>query len=247
MKKFLIFLLCFAISACCNFSVVAPTPSPTYTKLPTHTATAPATLTPPPSAATLENYFGNSSCSVPCWKGITPGINTSTEALQMLYDSPLVLKNSIQTEETKTGFGNAHWHWEIGDKQPKLAGNMEWSDGIVRWVNLGAYPIVSIGEVINRYGTPEKIEVFDCTDVYAGDWFCANLYYAKRGFEIVMSWSSSEFENGIQITPSDPVNFIWLFESSTIVEWLSSMGLDPYHRDLRDWKGFGDLLKLYVH
>jgi len=203
----------------------------------------------PPSAEELENFFGDASCSWPCWQGITPSITSSVDALQRLNDSSLVLKDSIQSEESRTGFGKTNWNWEISDNQRTLGGNMEWRDGMVREIGLTAYPIIiSIGEAINRFGPPEKISVIDCSEIMEGEhrYWCGTLYYVKSGFEIHVEWEGSWSENDVQIMPSDPIGFVVLYEPSTIEERFSSLGLDPQNRDLRDWKGYGNLYELYV-
>jgi len=238
-KSLLLILTMLVIVGCASQAPSTVPPISTWTPSPTF---------PPLFVATLENLFGNSSCSLPCWQGITPGITTSTEALQRLNDSPLVLKDSIQSEESKTGLGNAHWRWKIDDKRPEEKGNIVWANEIVLRMELTAYPNVSVGETINRFGSPEKIDVIDCTDVPEGEhrYWCATLYYAQSGFEIHIGWEGSWIGNDVQITPSDPIEFIRVFKPSTIEEWLSSLGLDSRHRDLRDWKGYGNLLDLYV-
>lgn len=205
----------------------------------------PSPTVPSPSAVELENFFGNASCSWPCWQGITPGVTTSSEALQRLNNSSLVLKNTIQAEEPKTGFGKVEWHWKIGDKQPILGGDIEWRDGFVWKIALTAYYIISLGEMINKFGPPEKVEVINCTEIVEGpQYWCATLYYARNGFEIHVNWNRNE--NGMQIMPSDPIDFVLLFKPSTIEEWLSSWGFDPQNHDLRDWKGYGNFYNLYV-
>lgn len=143
------------------------------------------------------------------------------------------------------------WRWKIEDKQPDEKGNMVWADGIVRMMELTTYPNISIGEVINKFGPPEKIDAIDCTDVpEAGhQYWCITLYYAKNGLEIHFTCEGAWDENDMditQITQSDPIEFIRLFEPTTIEKWLLSIGLDPQHLDLRDWKGYGNLLELYV-
>jgi hypothetical protein len=213
---------------------------------------APPTWTPAPtsspsSTATLEKYFGNSSCSLPCWQGIMPGVTTSTQALQRLKDSPLIFNNSIQSEGSMTGSGKTTWRWKPDDKMPEVKGNFEWVNGIVHLMKLTTYNIISIGEIISRFGPPEKISVIDCTEVVEGpQWWCATLYYVKIGFEIHNSWSRSGNEKVIQITSTDITEFIMLFEPSTIEERVSSQGLDSHYLNLQDWKGYGNLLDLYV-
>lgn len=210
-------------------------------------AVALAPTTPPPSEAELENYFGDDSCSWPCWQGITPGVTTSNDALQLIQNSSLVSQSTVQTESSKKGFGTAHWEWKIGDEQPPMWGDMEGQDGIVRTIELGAYPTFSIGEVINKFGSPDKIDVIDCTDFPEQKYryFCGTMYYTKRGFNINITWEVSWNDNDKEITPYDPISFVVLLQPSTIEEWVAYYGGDPQTLNLQDWKGYGNLYELY--
>lgn len=202
---------------------------------------------PPPSEAELENYFGDASCSWPCWQGITPGVTTSDDALQLLQTSPLVSQPTVRSESSKTGFGITYWDWKIGDEQPMLTDNMVWRNGIVHTISLAAFPTFSLGEAIDRFGPPDKIDVIDCTEVPEGKYryLCGTLYYTKSGFEIHIDWQVTWNDMGIQITPSDPISFVFLFKPSTIEEWVASYGGDPQTLNLQGWKGYGNLYDLY--
>lgn len=201
----------------------------------------------PVTPSELENFFGDSSCSWPCWQGITPGVTAGDDALQLLQNSALVSQSTVQTESSKTGFGTAHWEWKIGPQQPTLSGDMEWRDGIVRNIGLGAYPIFSLGEIIDRFGPPEKVDVIDCTEIPEGKYryLCGTLYYTKSGFEIHIDWQVSWNDKNIQITPSNPIDFVVLLRPSTIEEWVTSYGGDPQKLNLQEWKGYGNLYDLY--
>lgn len=254
-NKITIFVLAvFTASISILLEVVACTtqPKPTQSASPLLTQAPPTMFTALPtptrlslSDAELKNFFGDGSCSWPCWQGITPGTTSDTEAIQRLNDSPLVLKDSIHVEEPRTGFGDAKWYWKINDKQT-LEGNMEWRNEIVLYISLTAHH-VSIGEIINKFGPPEKINVDNCALIVEGPQrWCTTLYYAKNGFEIHYNRDSSGFGDDIQIMPSDLIDFVSLFKPSTIEDWLLSMGFD-LHLDLRDWKGYGSLLDLYYY
>lgn len=210
-------------------------PSPTETPL--------STL----SAIELENIFGNSSCSWPCWQGITPGITTSTEALQKINDSPLVIVNSIQVEGSMTDQGKAFWQWKLShNEESVVSGMMKWKDGTILWINLNTDSIVPIGVIMNGFGEPQKIEVIDCTEIIEGpQWWCTTLYYATDGFEIDIEWERLGNED-VSITSNYPIKSVYLFEPSTIEDWLLSWGLNPTNRDFQDWKGYGNLLELYL-
>ena len=226
---------------------------PSLTATPSVTLSIP-TLEPSPtatprarlSAIELENYFGNSSCSWPCWQGIIPGSTTGTEALETINQSPLVLENSIKVEGPTTGSGTATWDWKMSDQQPILGGVMEWRDGTIISVDLATYLSISIGQIMQRLGPPEKIHVIDCTEVVEGPQrLCAVLLYAARGFSVHISWERSGDGKEVPITPDDPISGVLMFEPSTIEEWVLSWGGDPQTFALQEWKGYGDLLELY--
>ena len=234
MKKLSWLLLILTLVACGPAGVVTPTVTPSPSSVPVL-----------PSASAFEIFFGNDSCSWPCWQGITPGVTTSDDAIQLLQVSSVASKSSIQSEESRPGIGYARWYWEIGNNQ--YDGYIEWRDGIVSRIDLFPYPKFSIGEIVSRFGTPEKVSVFDCemTPEQPREW-CADFYYVKRGFEIRLKWKMPEYADDIQLSPSDPIRSVYLLGSSTIEDWLSYLGSEPDPIDLRDWKGYGNLLELYV-
>ncbi len=205
-----------------------------------------STMPAPPSASAFEIFFGDASCSWPCWQGITPGVTKSSDALRLLQVSPVVSKSTVQSEEPRPGIGDARWYWEIGYNQ--YDGYMEWQDGIVRVIMLADYSKISIEETISRFGPPERVAVTDCSPIVeAPQQWCASLYYVKEGFEINLKWEMPEYADDIQLSPSDPIRGVYLFEPSTIEDWLSYWGFyDLQDIDLRDWKGYGNLLELYV-
>ena len=205
-----------------------------------------ATPTVSPTISAFDVFFGDASCSWPCWQGITPGVTKSSDALQLLQASPVVSKSTVQSKEFSPGIGTARWYWEIGNNQ--YDGYMEWQYGIVRVIMLTAYPKLTIGEMINKFGSPEKIFVDDCSQIVeAPPLLCASLYYATEGFEINLKWETPENGDDIQFSPSDPIRGVYLFEPSTIEDWLSYWGFNyPQITELKDWKGYGNLLELYV-
>jgi hypothetical protein len=73
------------------------------------------------------------------------------------------------------------------------------------------------------------------------------LYYTERGFEIEINRQSSGFGDEIQLMPADPIDWVWLFKPTTIKDRSLSLGLGFHESDLRDWKGYGNLLDLYYY
>jgi len=238
MKRLIRLLLVLTLVACDPGGNEKPTISP----VPSFTLEPSPTVSP---ASEFEIFFGDASCSWPCWQGITPGITTSSDALQLLQASPVVLEPTIQSEEIKPGFGTARWSWQMGNNQ--FDGEMSWQYGIVSSIDLAPYPTLSIGEIVSRFGSPEKVSVFDCSSTPEGlQVWCANFYYIKRGFEIRLRWNNPEHMNDIQLSPSDPVRFVYLLGSSAMEDLLLYLGSGGDQVIIRDWKGYGNLLDLYV-
>jgi hypothetical protein len=226
--------------------------SPTHIPrvLPTASKIPPTPTDSPLSAAALENFFGDSSCSWPCWQGVIPSATTSNEALQKLHNSPLVYKKSLQVEEFKMGVGSASWSWQLEGTQSGI-GKIEWRDGMAFEVILDTYSYhheIPLEEVVNRFGPPEKFSFMNCTEVIEGpqSW-CGTLHYAKIGFEVHLEWADTEPED-LLITPADPVTFVALFKPSSIKDHLESLfGVGILEGiNLQDWKGYGKLFELYV-
>jgi hypothetical protein len=196
-----------------------------------------------------EIFAGNASCSWPCWQGITPGVTTSDDALQLLQTSPVVSKFTIQSKEYSSGIGTASWFWEVGNDH--YTGTMDWRDGIVLEIMLDAdpYPKFTIRELIDKFGPPEKNFVEDCTFIPdAPTQWCASLFFAKKGFQVELEWDGSENADYVEFSPYDPVGSVYLFEPSTVEDRLLYWRLGYFQiTDLRDWKGYGNLLELYYY
>jgi hypothetical protein len=231
----------FVLVACTPAANVTPTvsPAPSFTSTPSPVS---------PTISAFDVFFGDASCTWPCWQGITPGVTTSSDALQLLQASPVVSKSTVQSYEQRPGKGYARWKWKIGKNQQVLDASMQWQDGIV--LNISLYPrIVSIGDIIDRFGPPEKVSLIDCASPPEQSVErCAGFYYIKRGFEIILTWKMPENADDIQISPSDPINSVYLSEPSALEDWISYSDSvsDSGISDLRDWKGYGNLLELYV-
>lgn len=227
--------------------LAAPNSKPYSTQVPSK---VPTLAFEPFSAAAVNNFFGDISCTWPCWQGITPGLTTSTEAIQKLNASPLVIPLSHQVDRLNMEWDSKSWYWKL-DKEQSISVRVSWKDSVVDSVYLETYPNLHempLEKVINRFGPPEKFVFKVCPgDFYVRIPLCATLYYPKRGFEIDLSWLETNLENA-QITPSDPIHNVLLFKPSTIEERLAAqiqiIG-DIQEADLQDWKGYGNFIELY--
>jgi hypothetical protein len=183
--------------------------------------------------------LGASSCSLPCWQGITPGITTSNDALQILQKSTLIAKKSVTSSNPQDDFGGATWKWRTEDSQ--LDARLWWRDGVIREVILPTSDIVT-DEIINRFGVPEMVYVIPIGTPEDWEWG-VTLYYPANGFQVQIN---GLFGLGASLKPSDMVTFITLFEPSTINERILFEGFDYAGLNPQlDWKGYGSISELY--
>lgn len=205
----------------------------------------------PFSATAVNNFFGDLSCTWPCWQGITPGLTTSREAIQKLNVSPRVIELPPlmdQVDKLNMEWDTKGWDWKLDNGQ-SISVHVSWKDWVVDSISLSIYPNLHempLEKVINRFGPPEKFIFKVCpVDFSVLIPMCATLYYPKRGFEINLFWLEKNLEDA-QIAPSDRIDNVLFFKPSTIQERLADQIIDDIQEaDLHDWKGYGNFIKLY--
>lgn len=225
----------FALAGCAIYQAQIE-PSPFPTRLPPQTPSAAV------AAAIKDSVFGNPSCALPCWNGITPGITTRSDALKILRDSPFIQETSLQSRNLVADSGAVIWDWKASHNFEEGYQGLSWNAGIVDDITLFP-PNISVEEMINRYGPPEKVGIANIgtpEDVENA----ISLYYAYRGFEIQVN--DIYGYRDAQLKPSDLITYVSLFEPKTIEEYLSSLGWqDVSNLNLPDWRGYGNLDDVY--
>jgi len=197
-------------------------------------------------SASIKNSLlvGNNTCVLPCWQGITPGLTTISDALQALENSPLICKNSLQFDEPSSSSGRAFWNWKDsvaspGDDYPVL----KWEGGIVIRITLFLGTNVSVEEIIAKFGVPEQVSASDLGLPEAVEWG-VTLYYPSTGFAAqIISLSGPDEE---ELNPSDVITYIVLLAPSPIEEMIPSLGRNIENTQIYDWKGYGNVVDLYV-
>jgi len=167
-----------------------------------------------------------------------PGVTTSSEALQILQNSSLVANASIRSSNPLDDSGGANWKWRLGGSQ--LEARLWWRDGIIREVILPTSSI-SVDEIINRYGFPEKVIAIPIGIPENWEWG-VTFYYSTKGFQVQIN---GLFGFNALLKSSATVSFITLFESSTVEERISFEGYHITDLNLQDWKGYGSIPDLY--
>lgn len=186
-------------------------------------------------------------CAAPCWQGIVPGTTTSSQALEILEDSPYVKQSSIRAG-SRNGSGRATWYYSI----PGFYGEneMTWEDGIVQDIGLSIAYELTLSEVVDKFGPPEALVADWCPLQQAC--FVVSLYYPRVGMAI---GCSVDLGNP-QIEPTTRVHsvsfyvpmsveeryaYVYRHRNSQTVEQI----LAHLRTIVRPWRGYGDLFEIY--
>ncbi len=218
-QKFFYFLIVFFLVACARMSTPAPHP-----------------------ASDLLNFL-QSSCSAPCWNGITPGKTTKSEFLQIISSLPLLQ--------------DMGWEWadengpltEFLPDTPNMGGVtgngkstliVDVKDSIVADISFSPESIQSgptLEDMVKLYGNPAKIlgvsllDSCDCTYLY--------LIYPEKGLILT---AFSDDVGPIRVLPQLFISEVVFFDPA---EWKSSPGsivLGGVHCEIQgevpSWQGY---------
>lgn len=186
-------------------------------------------------------------CAAPCWQGIIPGETSRTQALRLLKESPYVLQDSLR-EAGNSESGGVIWQWRTSGR--RVEPGVSWQNDVVQTIILGLTHDLTVGQIIDKFGPPEALEVV--TGGIPEHWYwIIILHYPHNGIE----FQAYTVEYSNTLTPSTKVEVIHLFVPTSLEERVANKyGQDiPDSQSLvshvlnlmRPWKGYGDLFELY--
>lgn len=115
-------------------------------------------------------------CQAPCWRGITPGVTTWSDALTILEDAPDLENPETQTVENSPVLG-AQWKSVGGDPCCQMVSE----DGkVVSSLFLQLAPNQTMGQLIEAQGEPAYVLGTPGTD----DQAILNLFYPDKGMVV---------------------------------------------------------------
>ncbi len=186
-------------------------------------------------------------CAAPCWQGIVPGQTTVDEAFDILTElgyrpQRCEVGNCIawtSTTTSETMFGRA----------ANLASASRTVDP-VSFVSMGLESEISLGEVLDKYGPPDKYQAYETTFTLLAGGHARGvmlvLYYVQRGF-ILEAWMLVSEPSGKTVTADADVTLDWVhYFPPTTTERLSD-GIPQLKRRFRwdgplhDWQGLGPI------
>jgi len=200
-----------------------------------------------------------SSCSAPCWNGITPGKTTKSELIKIIPSLPFYEDSAIGwTNENGQVTQNAP---DIPSSTAGILIGKDWA-GISVYVKDSVVSAVSISSILNKshefndldltldgviklYGEPSYI----LKGGACPDFKCQNLYlvYSEQGMIFVIESGDLVSENGvfpssIQVLPELPVREVVYFDPSQIKNFPVSIYIGNIHCEIEDeiprWQGY---------
>jgi hypothetical protein len=194
----------------------------------TRTALQPIpTLTPTPPPLKSDAYLHDNSlisqdsCGPLCFRGITINETTYFDAVTKIKADPLFSNVQIQYNPLQ-----AAWSTKDGVGCCQLTSDQ--TTGLVNYIVVRTAPIMSLGDVIAKYGEPPYTSV--STDDYSPDEVALGLVYPKTGNVIwIMPGNVNSNVTAsspvVMVSYFDPRSFDGLLVTATLEGWL---GYKPY-------------------
>lgn len=201
-------------------------------------------------------------CKLPCWEGMTPGVTSLSEAVELLQASPVVEASTVTVDERGelVPGSEATIYWRTKGNPPAddewltiTEGNLAiMRNGIVDSIQLLVDPsscYSTVGQVVEQYGVPEKMLFAPRGAVPHEVWHTLDLYYFGQGLAFV-AHADRPPQRG------QPVGVVYAFApTSSWVDLLvgprrymfqrlitaeDGLHLVEWHTSLENWQGFAD-------
>ncbi|NWJ48762.1 MAG: hypothetical protein HXX08_23125 [Chloroflexi bacterium] len=239
----LLFGLSLLLGACGEAATLYP-PTPTIpATTPTFTIQVPVPPKPKPAPGWEFRWLQDTSCTLPCYEGITPGKTSAEEAMTLLQQNPLVSAVSIGYFEGDA-YGFIAWDWV--DAKKRADGSIG-TGGYIQYDATKptrtiysispALPQVPLKEVIKRYGYPTHvIAPFSWEDAGRSLYYYLYLIYQPQGLILYNKYYTKE----------PPINEDISFGKLSIVnpDYISSQqklyGFPADPSFIVPWEGFKD-------
>lgn len=184
-------------------------------------------------------------CEPPCWQGLMAGVSTDGDIERFLMSSGLVNGNSVYrgslSRGAKTVGVSIQWLSSANVQGAHARNSFHIEDAILQDMTIYLDAQVSLAELIERYGPPDKYVA-----VLSGIHFTVvgvSLFYPERGFTARVEVPVREASLG----PDTKVSSIWYFKAAPLQRFLE-LGRDTGHfsssvqpEALSDWEGYGPI------
>jgi hypothetical protein len=183
---------------------------------------------PPPLVS--DRYLNDSSlitgnpCSAPCFQDITVGKTTFADALTLIRNNALF--KDVQSQDNPP---QAAWNAANGEQCCQMTANAQ--TGIVDALLIRVAPVMTVGEVIAKYGEPPYVSVLP--QDYSETETALGLIYPEQGNVLwVMpgnAQSTLEATDPVVIVLYlNPAEFDRLLETAQLNGWLGYVSVAEY-------------------
>jgi len=172
----------------------------------------------------------DSTCSLPCWKGLIPGKSTSQDVLTTLPRLPFVKEESMHSDKVSIdrinlSYTNIWWASSIPDVEYRGGEIRVDRDDIVSHIRVDLNYETTLEDVTKTLGEPD--EVFSALNSRIPNYcYGTSLVWTKLGIRI----DSIQVPYKESITSNTPIEDVFFFE----------LGSDEVLQadDIQAWKGF---------
>lgn len=179
-------------------------------------------------------------CAAPCWQGIVPSQTTEDEAIRILENNPFVSRRHLGCQRTEPRETICSWlgkYWRAG------ASKLYARDGVVSLMYLTPEINLTLGQVVTKYGPPEK--VYTAIGGIEKLVYCFHLYYPSKGLHFISLTPIDPGEQKAPVTEHWTVNSMEYFAPTSLEGYLEVAIPDIPEsraralREVEDWQGFG--------
>lgn len=180
------------------------------------------------NARLVENILTDSPYAPPCWQGITPGDVVDRRAIiRQLRRTP-----GIGTVWESTGRA-VDWHW---GRWPGYNHMYIERDGTVYNISLSVDFVLTVEEVIAKYGLPDAVNVV-VAGVPEDQYGAMSLFYPRYGIDCHVKVLP---DYAPVLRPDSVIYEVnYTVPASSIEAWLGEGATDAMH--LQPWPGYGEL------
>jgi hypothetical protein len=198
------------------------------------------TSTPQPLSAWTKKWLTHPSCQPPCWEGITPGVSTITDTLQIVRSMPGIKDLNGPLQYPNSNAQEVKWHFidTLNEGGRAISDN---EGHFLKSIALGFNKSLTLADVLPVYGPPSKLVFSDCRGDPIGSVCTIQLIYLSSGMLLNLYLPAThERENTFtaKITPDTEVHTIWFFPPG--LEGYNSSFFPPIDQPdrLMNWNGY---------
>lgn len=184
-------------------------------------------------------------CAAPCWQSIVPGRTTSADAWGILSKLEFVNHDHYpyRGKELEEGVEWVAWRTLAGGDSARL-GNYYAYDGVVRQLEVPLDFELTLQEVLDKYGAPEKLLAYQAgSDILNTN---IHFFYPQLGL-IFESWADPVPPSAsFALISTTPITIVYYFAPTSMNRLFDE--LPQYARQLRfgeehllDWQGLGSI------